>query len=249
MASRRDGLKGWSRRRRGQLSGSAQAPSVTDGAGRRVTVPAKVERVFPVRRRRSSSTRSLPTCCSVGRAPIGRRNSNSVARHRQPARGPHHRRGNTPTRVRWPSSPTHGLGFDPPDHLELADWQAQTGVPYALLDGRFERIPASYLTLGELVGRRDRARELARYAEEAMSTVRGRCLAVPPERRPRVYYGRGPAGLETGLSGSINVEVIEFLGLRNVAAELPRAACRGAGLALGSRGDHHDRLLRRHGAP
>ncbi len=41
------------------------------------------------------------------------------------------------------------------------------------------------------------------------------------ERRPRVYYARGPAGLETGLGGSINVEILEYLGLRNVAAELP----------------------------
>ena len=41
----------------------------------------------------------------------------------------------------------------------------------------------------------------------------------PEAQRPRVYYGRGPRGLETGLGGSINVETIEFLGARNVAAE------------------------------
>jgi len=48
LLSRRDGLEGlaavaaWA-----ALPALAQAPSVTDGAGRRVTVPAKVERVFP----------------------------------------------------------------------------------------------------------------------------------------------------------------------------------------------------------
>ena len=42
---------------------------------------------------------------------------------------------------------------------------------------------------------------------------------VPAERRPRVYYARGPRGLETGLRGSINVESLERLGARNVAAE------------------------------
>jgi iron complex transport system substrate-binding protein len=36
-----------------------------------------------------------------------------------------------------------------------------------------------------------------------------------------VYYARGPAGLETGLRGSINVEILEFAGLHNVAAEHP----------------------------
>ena len=38
------------------------------------------------------------------------------------------------------------------------------------------------------------------------------------ERRPRVYYARGPRGLATGLGGSINVETIELIG-RNVAGE------------------------------
>jgi iron complex transport system substrate-binding protein len=37
--------------------------------------------------------------------------------------------------------------------------------------------------------------------------------------KPKVYYGRGPQGLQTGGKGSINVEVLEFLGANNVAAE------------------------------
>jgi len=40
--------------------------------------------------------------------------------------------------------------------------------------------------------------------------------SIPPDRRPRVYYARGPRGLETGLGGSINVETIEFV-TQNVA--------------------------------
>jgi iron complex transport system substrate-binding protein len=42
---------------------------------------------------------------------------------------------------------------------------------------------------------------------------------VPPEKRPRVYYARGPRGLDTGLGGSINVETIEFMGAVNVAGQ------------------------------
>ncbi len=40
---------------------------------------------------------------------------------------------------------------------------------------------------------------------------------MPPDKRPRAYYGRGPQGLQTALGGSINAEVMEFLGARNVA--------------------------------
>ena len=51
---------------------------------------------------------------------------------------------------------------------------------------------------------------------DTMATITGRIAGVPRERRPRVYYARGPRGLETGLGGSINVETIELLA-RNVA--------------------------------
>ena len=104
--------------------------------------------------------------------------------------------------------------------------QEQTGIPYALLDGRFDAIVATYRKLGELTHRRQVADALARYAEQTMTTIRQRIAAIPQERRPRVYYARGPRGLETGLGGSINVETIEFLGARNVAGE------RKGGLAI-----------------
>jgi iron complex transport system substrate-binding protein len=52
-----------------------------------------------------------------------------------------------------------------------------------------------------------------------LATVLERIGTVPREQRPRVYYARGPRGLETGLGGSINVETIELVA-RNVAADM-----------------------------
>jgi ABC-type Fe3+-hydroxamate transport system substrate-binding protein len=49
-----------------------------------------------------------------------------------------------------------------------------------------------------------------------MKTITQRVGSIPPDRRPRVYYTRGPRGLETGLGGSINVETIELVA-QNVA--------------------------------
>lgn len=104
--------------------------------------------------------------------------------------------------------------------VSLADRiQEQTGIPYILLDGRFAGIPAAYRLLGQATGRTERAESLAGYAETTVATLLGRVATVPPERRPRVYYARGPAGLETGLGGSINVETLEALGAVNVAGE------------------------------
>lgn len=105
----------------------------------------------------------------------------------------------------------------------------QTGIPYMLLDGRFDATPASYRILGKLPGLEARAQALAAYTEETFSTISKRVDAIPMAERPKVYYARGPRGLETGLGGSINVETIELLahnvagaargGLANVSIE------------------------------
>ena len=94
--------------------------------------------------------------------------------------------------------------------------QQQTGIPYALLDGRFDAIAPTYRKLGELIGQQTAAEKLANYAEDTLKTTAGRTAAIAPSARPRAYYARGPRGLVTGLGGSINVETIEMLA-QNVA--------------------------------
>jgi iron complex transport system substrate-binding protein len=95
--------------------------------------------------------------------------------------------------------------------------QDRTGIPYALLDGRIESTPATLRTLGKLMGNEREAEALASWYEGELQDAHSR--ASRAKRKPNVYYGRGPAGLQTGGKGSINVEVLEFLGVRNAAAE------------------------------
>jgi iron complex transport system substrate-binding protein len=109
------------------------------------------------------------------------------------------------------------VGSVDPTYVSLAERvQQQTGIPYALLDGRFDGIPLGYRTLGALIGRREQGEAFARSAEDTIKTITQRVGTIPAGGRPRVYYARGPRGLETGLGGSINVETIELIA-RNVA--------------------------------
>lgn len=204
----------------------ALAQSVTDAAGRTVPVPAKVARVFPAgppaaillytlapdlligwprANRPEECVFMLPDICS--RPEVGRITG----------------RGNTANlEVVLALKPDLILdvGATSPTFVSLATRvQEQTGIPYALLDGRFDASVETYRKLGELTHRRQAAEALAAYTAETMSTIRRRVDAIPMEKRPRVYYARGPRGLDTGLGGSINVETIEFLGARNVAGE------------------------------
>jgi iron complex transport system substrate-binding protein len=67
-----------------------------------------------------------------------------------------------------------------------------------------------------LIGRREQGEALASSAEGTIKAITQRVDTISLEQRPRVYYARGPRGLETGLGGSINVETIELVA-RNVA--------------------------------
>lgn len=103
-------------------------------------------------------------------------------------------------------------------YVSLADRvQEQTGIPYVLIDGRFENTAAALRLVGEILGVPERGEKLASYVEETFSTLDTALGQVPEDGRPRTYLARGPDGLETGLKGSINTEIIERAGGRNVA--------------------------------
>jgi len=202
---------------------AARAATVTDGAGRSVPVPARVERVFPAGPPAAIFLYTLAPELLLGWPRANRPQEREFLLPDvggRPEVGRITGRGNTANlEVVLALKPDLILdvGSVSPTYVSLADRvQQQTGIPYALLDGRFDGIPLGYRTLGDLIGRREQGEALARNAEDTVKAVTQRISGVPPERRPRVYYARGPRGLETGLGGSINVETIELLA-RNVA--------------------------------
>ena len=204
----------------------AQAAIVTDAAGRAVTIPEKVERIFPAGPPAAILLYTLAPelllgwtrspepgqCAFLGPGACDKREVGRLTG-----------RGNTTNlEVLLNLKPDLVLdvGTINDTYVSLATRvQEQSGIPYALLDGRFDAVVPLYRKLGELTHRPDQAETLALYADETIKTIKSRIDTVSEAQRPRVYYGRGPNGLETGLGGSINVETIEFLGAHNVAAE------------------------------
>jgi iron complex transport system substrate-binding protein len=115
-----------------------------------------------------------------------------------------------------------------PTYVSLAQRvQDQTGVPYLLFDGRLANTARSIRQAGAALGVAERAERIARYVEETEKQLDAGLKDIPAPARRRVYLARQADGLETGLSGSINTEIIERAGGVNVAE---RGAARG-GLA------------------
>jgi iron complex transport system substrate-binding protein len=78
-------------------------------------------------------------------------------------------------------------------YVDLANRvQAQTGIPYLLIDGRFENTPAALRLLGEALGVPERGEELARDAEASFARIDALLAEVPEDERPRAYLRVAP---------------------------------------------------------
>jgi iron complex transport system substrate-binding protein len=205
-------------------SRASAAGTVQDATGRSIAIPDEVTRVFPAGPAAAIMLYSLAQVLLLGWPRANRAEECKFLLPdicKLPEVGRLTGRGNTANLesvLALKPDLILDVGSTAPTFVSLAaKVQEQTGIPYALLDGRFDVMPTVYRKLGALTLRD--AAPLADYAEQTLAKVSVRVNRIPDDQRPRVYYARGPRGLETGLGGSINVETIEYLGARNVAAE------------------------------
>jgi iron complex transport system substrate-binding protein len=202
---------------------------VTDSAGRSVEIPQRIDRVLTAGPPASILLYTLAPEKMIGwdSAPRPAEREFFLEGVRDlPEYGRLTGRGNTANIenvLRFKPDLIIDVGSVRPTYVSLADSvQEQTKIPYLLLDGTLARTPEIYQLLGEWLGAKENAERLAQYAEATLSGLRERLASIPEAERAKVYYGRGIDGLETGLAGSINMEVLERVGAINVAATAGR---------------------------
>ncbi len=171
----------------------ARAAAVTDATGRTLQVPAKVERVFPAGPPAAILLYTLAPDLLLGWPRANRPEECAymlVDICTRPEIGRITGRGNTAnleTVLALRPDLILDVGSTRDTFVSLASRvQEQTGIPYALLDGRFDAIPETYRKLGELVGRPDDARTRAAYAGNTLKTITGPIASVgllPPHSR------------------------------------------------------------------
>lgn len=203
---------------------AGQSASMTDSAGRTITVPDTIARVYAAGPPASILLYVLAPDRLTGwpRAPHAYERPHLAVPYRDlPETGRLTGRGDTANlKVVLRNKPDliFDFGSVRDTYISLADLvQAQTGIPYLLIDGRFENTPEALRLMGSALGFRDRAEKLAAYVEALFAELDQALAGTTEDERPRVYLARGPDGLETGLKGSINTEIIEHAGGCNVA--------------------------------
>lgn len=199
-----------------------RAGELTDAAGRHLILPDTAYRVLPAERNAEvmifvlAPDRLAGVSRGPGHAPVLRRRTVLEWRLRD---GP---ATLAATARRLGADLILDAGPVTPDRAAYADQVQQlSGIPYVLLDDSFVRMPRVLRTIGALIGADPgHTREVWRYTEQALASMRGRLLISPPNKRPHVYYAIGPDGLTTALPGSPQGEAIDEAGAINVAGAL-----------------------------
>lgn len=200
------------------------ARTVTDSAGRTITLPDRVDRIFTAGAPASVVVYAMRPETMVGWPRALRTEERpfiAPAQRDLPEVGLLTGRGDTAnveTVLKMKPDLIVDYGSVRQTFATLADSvQQRTGIPYVLIDGRFEATVSSFRLLGDILGSPNRGETLAQYSDDLFKRIDAVLAAIPEDQRPRVYLARGPDGLETGLKGSINAEIIERAGGRNVA--------------------------------
>ena len=95
--------------------------------------------------------------------------------------------------------------------------QNDTGIPVVCVPSSLEKTAEVYRTLGDWIGEADRGEQLASYYEDKFAEVQDKIAAVPESEHPRVYYAENADGLATDPAGSTHTEVLDYCKVINVA--------------------------------
>jgi len=206
----------------------ASARSVTDSAGRVVEVPDHIARVFAAGPPAAVLLYVLAPQDMIGwvKAPDDAAKPYLLPSVRDlPELGRLTGKGGKPDLGKLKAAKPDlilDFGTIAPAYKTLADQvQAETHVPYLLIDGSLQNTPAAFRLLGDILGAHDRGEALAQAAEAKLAEVDQVLAKVPTADRPKVYLARRKDGLQSGAKGSITNEIVTRVGGVDVVPDLP----------------------------
>lgn len=215
------------------LFSAVKTKTVTDMAGRKVTIPVKITRVF--------SSNLIGTVTVYCLNPDKVSGWNSALRPGEKKFIPE-QYWNLPVIGGWSGNPKsqnrETLLANKPDVIFASPAEAsqieasrmiqeETGIPVLMIDQRLDQIDAMIKFVGEVIGEPKRAKVLAAYAAQVLEDNQKLLASIPEQERKRIYYAEGINGLQTDPPGSFHTEVIDIAGAINVAREVAQKSQQG----------------------
>lgn len=89
--------------------------------------------------------------------------------------------------------------------------------PVVMVDGSLTKSGEALRYVGKLIGREERAEELAAYCDKVLEQAQSIAAQLTEDQKVKVYYAEGAKGLNTDPAGSQHTEVLDLVGGKNVA--------------------------------
>lgn len=90
------------------------------------------------------------------------------------------------------------------------------GIPVIAVDSDLDNSAAALRFVGEVLKEEEQAEKLAAYAEKTFEDIAA-LSEIPEDERVRVYYGNGEDSLETAPNGSSHAQILDKINAINVA--------------------------------
>lgn len=216
----------------GADSSSGQTRTLVDQAGRTVTIPARINKAFSTNPMGMIMIYSLdPGKLAGWNYVLSPEAKKMILPEYQnlPVLGGWYANYTCNTEELLKLHPDVIVGSNGMNDAAVADRiQQQLGIPVVIIDTELTKLDRAYEFMGDLLGNKSHAAELAAYCRQTLQEVTEKAKEIPPEKRVRVYYAEGQKGLETDPKGSQHTQVLDFVGGLNIA-EVPMKG--GAGLS------------------
>ncbi|MBC7342828.1 MAG: ABC transporter substrate-binding protein [Clostridia bacterium] len=109
--------------------------------------------------------------------------------------------------------------------------EKQLSIPVVMVDGELTKLDQAYQFMGDVLGVKPRAQELAAYCRDVIAEVASKVKQIPDQKKVKVYYAEGASGLQTDPAGSQHTQVLDFVGGINVAQIEPQRGPGGMGMS------------------
>lgn len=209
---------------------SAAAREIVDLAGRTVSLPERIEKVYSSSPPATYMLYVMDSSLIAGLNNSQTKNETRYLRREYtalPILGGFFGQGMTPNiesiLVVKPDLMIASTGRQAAMHEKIEAVASKLRIPvvYVQLD-ELKDYPEAFLFLGKLLGREERGQVLSEYAGKALAEVERITAAIPDGERPSVYYAEGPDGLSTECDRSRHAALINVAAGRNVYRCEPR---------------------------
>lgn len=230
------GITGCSQEEKDKTAGPADTGlrTITDMAGRKVTVPDQINKVFSTSPPGSILLYTLNPDLLIGwNYRLGEAEKRFILPqyHDLPNLGGWMNKATCSTEELLALQPDLIISMGDISEMSISQAnkiQQQVNIPVVMVNGDLTKMEETYDFTGKLLNLEEQAGVLGAYCRETISQAQSKGKSIPENKKVRVYYAEGDSGLETDPRGSRHTEVLDIVGGVNVADVADRG---GRGMA------------------